>query len=126
MKTKVLYVEDEPSLGRIVKESLQSRGFDVTMIADGKDVIAAFRELQPDICVLDIMLPTKDGYTLAGEIHSVNPDTPLIFVTAKTKTEDLLKGFEAGGNDYLRKPFSIEELIVRMQNLLNLVRKENR
>ncbi|MGD9558028.1 MAG: response regulator transcription factor [Mangrovibacterium sp.] len=123
MKTKVLYVEDEPSLGRIVKESLQSRGFDVTMIADGKDVLAAFRELQPDICVLDIMLPSKDGYTLAGEIHSVNPETPLIFVTAKTKTEDLLKGFEAGGNDYLRKPFSIEELIVRMQNLLNLVQQ---
>lgn len=123
MKTKVLYVEDEPSLGRIVKESLQSRGFDVTMIADGKDVLAAFRELQPDICVLDIMLPTKDGYTLAGEIHSVNPETPLIFVTAKTKTEDLLKGFEAGGNDYLRKPFSIEELIVRMQNLMNLVQQ---
>lgn len=123
MKTKVLYVEDEPSLGRIVKESLQSRGFDVTMIADGKDVITAFTELQPDICVLDIMLPTKDGYTLAGEIRSVNPDTPLIFVTAKIRTEDLLKGFEAGGNDYLRKPFSIEELIVRMQNLLNLVQQ---
>ena len=123
MKTKVLYVEDEPSLGRIVKESLQSRSFDVTMITDGKDVADAFRNLQPDICVLDIMLPNKDGYTLAAEIRSVNPDTPLIFVTAKTKTEDLLKGFEAGGNDYLRKPFSIEELIVRMQNLLHLVQQ---
>lgn len=119
--TKVLYVEDEPSLGRIVKESLQSRGFEVIMITDGKDVLDAFRKMEPDICVLDIMLPTKDGYALAGEIRSVSPDTPLIFVTAKTKTEDLLKGFESGGNDYLRKPFSMEELIARMNNLLNLV-----
>lgn len=119
--TKVLYVEDEPSLGRIVKESLQSRGFEVTMITDGKDVLDAFRKMEHDICVLDIMLPNKDGYTLASEIHAIKPDTPLIFVTAKIRTEDLLKGFESGGNDYLRKPFSMEELIARMNNLLNLV-----
>ena len=124
MKTKVLYVEDEPSLGRIVKESLQSRGFEVIMITDGKDVLDAFRKMEPDICVLDIMLPTKDGYTLAGEIRSVSPDTPIIFVTAKTKTEDLLKGFDSGGNDYLRKPFSMEELIARINNLLNLVQQK--
>jgi DNA-binding response OmpR family regulator len=104
-----------------VKESLQSRGFDVTMVADGKDVIEAFRHIQPDICVLDIMLPPKDGYTLASEIRAIRSDIPLIFVTARTKTEDLLKGFESGGNDYLRKPFSMEELIARMNNLLHLI-----
>lgn len=120
-KVKVLYVEDEPFLGRIVKESLQSRDFDVTMITDGKDVLDVFLRLQPDICVLDIMLPSKDGYALAAEIRALRPELPLVFVTAKTKTEDLMKGFEAGGNDYIRKPFSMEELIVRMHNLLHLV-----
>lgn len=124
-KVKVLYVEDEPFLGRIVKESLQSRDFDVTMVTDGKDVINTFQKLQPDISILDIMLPSKDGYTIASEIRKVRPEHPLIFVTAKTQTEDLIKGFEAGGNDYIRKPFSMEELIVRMNNLLNLVQSKN-
>lgn len=120
MKTKILYVEDEPFLGRIVKESLESRAFEVIMITDGKDVISAFTQHKPDICVLDIMLPNKDGYTLAREIRQVKAGVPIIFVTAKTQTEDLLKGFEVGGNDYIRKPFSMEELIVRINNLLQL------
>lgn len=120
MKTKILYVEDEPFLGRIVKESLESRAFEVIMITDGKDVISAFTQHKPDICVLDIMLPNKDGYTLAREIRQVKAAVPIIFVTAKTQTEDLLKGFEVGGNDYIRKPFSMEELIVRINNLLQL------
>lgn len=120
MKIKILYVEDEPFLGRIVKESLESRSFEVIMITDGKDVINAFTEHKPDICVLDIMLPNKDGYTLAREIRQVKTGVPIIFVTAKTQTEDLLKGFEVGGNDYIRKPFSMEELIVRINNLLQL------
>src|SRR5690554_6773498 len=125
-KVKVLYVEDEPALGRIVKESLQSRNFNVTMVADGKDVAGAFLQIQPDICVLDIMLPSKDGYTIAAEIRKISPDVPLIFVTAKTATGDLLRGFEVGGNDYIRKPFSMEELIVRMNNLLQLIQSGNR
>lgn len=124
-KIKVLYVEDEPFLGKIVKESLESRQFEVRMVADGKEVMAAFAEMKPDIAVLDVMLPTKDGYTLAKEIREINSTTPLIFVTAKTQTDDLIKGFEAGGNDYLRKPFSMEELIVRINNLLHLTQKQN-
>jgi DNA-binding response OmpR family regulator len=120
MKTKILYVEDEPFLGRIVKESLESRDFEVTMLTDGKAVLAVFEKVQPDICVLDIMLPVKDGYSIAKELRSINPGVPIIFVTAKIQTEDLLKGFEAGGNDYIRKPFSMEELIVRINNLLQL------
>ena len=118
-KTKILYVEDEPFLGRIVKESLESRDFEVAMITDGT---AAFKESLPDICVLDIMLPSKDGYAIAKEIRQVAAEMPIIFVTAKVQTEDLLKGFEVGGNDYLRKPFSMEELIVRINNLLQLTR----
>ncbi len=124
MKTKILYVEDEPFLGKIVKESLESRQFDVRMVADGKEVMSAFMEMKPNIAVLDVMLPGKDGYTLAKEIRQIDPNLPIIFVTAKTQTEDLIKGFEVGGNDYLRKPFSMEELIVRVNNLLQLTQKQ--
>lgn len=118
--TKILYVEDEPFLGKIVKESLETRGFEVCMVADGRDVIAQFKSFQPIICVLDIMLPHRDGYALAQDIRQLNPEMPIIFLTAKTQTEDVLKGFQSGGNDYIRKPFSMEELIVRVQNLLQL------
>ncbi len=123
-KVKILYVEDEPFLGRIVKESLESRDFEVTMAMDGNDVVRLFNEVQPGICVLDIMLPNRDGYSLAGAIREINPSVPIIFVTAKTQTDDLIKGFEVGGNDYLRKPFSMEELIVRISNLLQLTRSD--
>ncbi|HET9746105.1 MAG TPA: response regulator transcription factor, partial [Chitinophagaceae bacterium] len=117
-KTKVLYVEDELFLGKIVKESLESRGFDVIMESDGGKATAAFKNSQPDICVLDVMLPNKDGFTIADEIRNTNEEVPIIFLTAKTQTEDVVKGFSLGGNDYIRKPFSMEELIVRIQNAL--------
>lgn len=122
-KVKILYVEDEPFLGRIVKESLEVRDFEVRMVADGQLVMSVFEEFKPDICVLDIMLPNQDGYSIAQSIRQVNASIPIIFVTAKTQTEDLLKGFEVGGNDYLRKPFSMEELIARVNNLLQLTQK---
>jgi DNA-binding response OmpR family regulator len=125
-KIKILYVEDEPFLGRIVKESLESRDYEVMMITDGKLAQNAFEKTRPDICVLDIMLPTKDGYSIAKDIRKISPGTPIIFVTAKNQTEDVLKGFEVGGNDYLRKPFSMEELIVRVNNLLQLSLKTTR
>lgn len=120
MKIRILYVEDEPFLGRIVKESLESRDFEVTMTIDGNEATTQFSKIRPDICVLDVMLPKKDGYSIAKEIRGINQKIPIIFVTAKTQTEDLLKGFESGGNDYLRKPFSMEELIVRINNLITL------
>lgn len=125
-KIKVLYVEDEPFLGRIVKESLESRDFEVSMVTDGHDALAVFERDHSDICVLDVMLPSKDGYSIARDIKKVNPNVPIIFVTAKNQTEDVLKGFEVGGNDYLRKPFSMEELIVRITNLLNLAQKADK
>jgi DNA-binding response OmpR family regulator len=117
-KTKVLYVEDELFLGKIVKESLESRGFEVMMESDGAKATAAFKNAVPDICVLDVMLPNKDGFTIADEIRELNEEVPIIFLTAKTQTEDVVKGFSLGGNDYIRKPFSMEELIVRIQNAL--------
>ena len=117
-KTKVLYVEDELFLGKIVKESLESRDFEVTMEGDGGKATELLKKIQPDICVLDIMLPNKDGFTIADEIRALDEEVPIIFLTAKTQTEDVVKGFSLGGNDYIRKPFSMEELIVRIQNLL--------
>ncbi|MBC7873939.1 MAG: response regulator transcription factor [Ferruginibacter sp.] len=117
-KTKVLYVEDELFLGKIVRESLESRGFEVVMEGDGAKVLDLFKKTKPDICVLDIMLPNKDGFEIADEIRNLDEDVPIIFLTAKTQTEDVVKGFSMGGNDYIRKPFSMEELIVRIQNLL--------
>jgi DNA-binding response OmpR family regulator len=88
------------------------------MESDGAKATALFKKLLPDICVLDIMLPNKDGFTIADEIREIDEDVPIIFLTAKTQTEDVVKGFSLGGNDYIRKPFSMEELIVRIQNLL--------
>ncbi|RAV99724.1 response regulator transcription factor [Pseudochryseolinea flava] len=124
MKIKILYVEDEPFLGRIVKESLESRDFEVDMVTDGKDAVDFFSKTNPDICVLDVMLPSKDGFTIAKEIRKITPAIPIIFVTAKIQTEDLIKGFDVGGNDYIRKPFSMEELIVRVNNLLALSKNQ--
>ncbi|MBS1751656.1 MAG: response regulator transcription factor [Bacteroidetes bacterium] len=117
-KTKILYVEDEIFLAKIVKESLESRGYEVLLEMDGGEAVARFNADPPDVCVLDIMLPNKDGFSIAEEIRAVNNGVPIIFLTAKTQTTDLVKGFHTGGNDYIRKPFSMEELIVRIENAL--------
>lgn len=119
-KTKILYVEDEPFLAQIVRESLESRQYEVIHIDRGQDVMSAFETHAPHICVLDIMLPGIDGLELGKMIKAKNPLVPIIFLTAKTQVDDVLQGFAAGGNDYLKKPFSMEELIVRVENLLVL------
>lgn len=118
MKIKILYVEDELSLGKIVKESLQRRGFEVVLESDGANVLDVFKAIDPAVCILDVMLPNKDGFEVAAEIRNINPEVPILFLTAKTQTTDLVKGFTLGGNDYIRKPFSMEELIVRIDNVL--------
>lgn len=125
MPTRILYVEDEPFLSKIVKESLESRGFIVHLVEHGNDVLPSFTQFTPDICVLDIMLPGRDGYSIGQEIRQQHPTLPIIYLSAKQQTEDVVKGFEAGGNDYMRKPFSMEELIVRVKNLLQLAQKGN-
>ncbi|TSA33303.1 MAG: DNA-binding response regulator [Porphyromonadaceae bacterium] len=120
MNTKILYIEDELFLGRIVKETLEDQGFEVILETDGARVMNRFNSYSPDICVVDIMLPNIDGYSLCRQIRGLYQHLPIIFLTAKVETADLVKGFEAGGTDYIRKPFSIEELIVRIKNQLNL------
>jgi DNA-binding response OmpR family regulator len=120
MKIKLLYIEDEKHLGKIVKETLESQDYEVVWETDGAQVMKHFQTFDPQICVLDIMLPHEDGYELCHQIKVLKPSLPVIFLTAKTETADLVRGFEAGGTDYIRKPFSIEELMVRIQNQLNL------
>jgi len=124
MSVTILYAEDEVFLGKIVKESLQSRGFAVHMETDGAKAFDLFKKIQPDVCVLDVMLPNKDGFEIAEDIRAVNTQVPILFLTAKTQTGDVVKGFTLGGNDYIRKPFSMEELIVRIENVLR--KKEGR
>lgn len=124
MSIKVLYVEDELFLGKIVKETLESRGFEVVMETDGADVMRSFEDEQPDLCILDVMLPHRSGFEIAEDIRKINDDIPILFLTAKTQTEDLVHGFKIGGNDYIRKPFSMEELIVRIENALRVKKEE--
>ena len=120
-KINVLLAEDEASLGMIVKESLETREFSVNHAVNGVDAFEIYKKEKPDILVLDVMIPKKDGFTLAKEIREENKKIPIIFLTAKSQTSDVLEGFEHGGNDYLKKPFSMEELIVRIKALLNRI-----
>ena len=117
-KPKILYVEDEIFLAKIVSETLQTKGFEVVLETDGAKALAKFVEAQPDVCVLDVMLPHKDGFTIADEIRAKAPGIPIIFLTAKSGVADVVNGFRMGGSDYIRKPFSMEELIVRIENVL--------
>ncbi len=122
-KTKILLAEDEPSLGQIIKESLETRGFQIDHCKDGVAALECYYKTKPELLVLDVMMPRKDGFTLAKEIRMQDADTPIIFLTAKSQTSDVIEGFSTGGNDYLKKPFSMEELIVRIENLLNKKKK---
>lgn len=119
---KILFAEDEPALGMIVKESLETRDFEVLFCRDGEEALRKYEEEQPQLLVLDVMMPKKDGFSLAKEIRSRDASIPIIFLTAKSQTKDVVEGFEHGGNDYLKKPFSMEELIVRINALLHRVK----
>lgn len=117
-KIKVLLAEDEPSLGLIIKESLETRNFEVTLCQDGEIAKNEYKKSKFDILVLDVMMPKKDGFSLAKDIRNEDKEIPIIFLTAKSQTQDVVEGFTIGGNDYLKKPFSMEELIVRIYSLL--------
>jgi DNA-binding response OmpR family regulator len=120
-KARILYIEDEASLGKIVRDTLVKLGYEVRWETDGAKVIPALDEFRPDVCVLDIMLPNIDGYSLCRTIRGMYRTLPVIFLTAKAETTDLVAGFEAGGTDYVKKPFSIEELIARIENQIYLM-----
>ena len=110
--------EDELALAHIVRESLEERDFAVTLCADGQQALKQYTLAKPDILVLDVMMPKLDGFEVARRIRESDRTTPIIFLTARSQTKDVVTGFELGGNDYLKKPFSVEELIVRIKALL--------
>ncbi|MEZ2334680.1 response regulator transcription factor [Mucilaginibacter sp. RCC_168] len=119
MKIKILYAEDEPFLAHIVSDGLVSSGYAVTVVDDGLNVMKTFDSFAPDLIILDIMLPGKDGYIIAAELRARDPNSPIIFLSAKTLPADVVKGFKSGGNDYLKKPFGMEELLIRIEGLLH-------
>ncbi|HEX9957250.1 MAG TPA: response regulator, partial [Fibrella sp.] len=114
----VLLIEDEPALAMIVRDSLEVRGFAVQCAADGSEGLVLFRQQRPDLVVADVMMPNMDGFTLAEHIRRDDAEVPILFLTARSQTADVVRGFELGGNDYLKKPFSLDELIVRINALL--------
>lgn len=122
---KILLAEDDPNLGELLKDYLELKGnFEVTLCKDGEEAMRAFGQDSFDLCILDVMMPKKDGFTLGREIRKINPDIPLIFATAKGMMEDKTEAFSLGGDDYITKPFRVEELLLRIQALLKRVTRE--
>ncbi len=119
---KILLCEDDENLGMLLREYLQAKGYSADLYPDGEEGYKAFVKNQYDLCVLDVMMPKKDGFTLAQEIRAINADIPIIFLTAKTLKEDILEGFKIGADDYITKPFSMEELTLRIEAILRRVR----
>ena len=119
VKPIILLIEDEFTLGEIIKESLESRQFTVRHCQSGQEGLQFFFEAKPSLVILDVMLPDADGFELARQIRQTNKEVPVLFLTAKTLSHHVVEGFESGGNDYLKKPFSLEELVVRIKVLLS-------
>jgi DNA-binding response OmpR family regulator len=117
-QARILLAEDDRNLGNILKNFLDAKGYIATLCINGQEAIDAFQKKEFDFCILDIMMPVKDGFAVAKEIRLSNPKIPIMFLTAKTMQEDKIKGFETGADDYLTKPFSMEELMMRMQAIL--------
>lgn len=122
---KILFAEDDSNIGNLTSEYLQQKGYEVKLHQDGANVISSFRTFSPDICLLDIMLPIKDGFTLAREIRQIDAQVPILFITAKSQLKDVLSGFQTGANDYIKKPFSLEELHARIEAFLNLSKQQD-
>lgn len=118
-RTSVLLVEDELALAMLVQENLEKNGYEVYHAADGAAALKLFHIHAPSLVILDVMMPKINGYQVAKSIRNTDRETPIIFLTAKIKSTDVVEGFNAGGNDYLRKPFAMDELLVRMQALLS-------
>jgi DNA-binding response OmpR family regulator len=117
-KVRVLLCEDDPNLGTLLTEYLNAKGFETDLAVDGMEGSKLYKKNTYDFLVLDVMMPVKDGFTLAAEIREEDKHTPILFLTAKSMKEDTLEGFKAGADDYMTKPFSMEELLVRMNAIL--------
>lgn len=121
-KVKILLCEDDENLGMLLREYLITKGYDADLQPDGEAGYKAFSRNKYDLCVLDVMMPKKDGFALATDIRSMNTEVPIIFLTAKSMKEDILQGFKLGADDYLSKPFSMEELLYRIESILRRVK----
>ncbi len=121
-KLRILLCEDDENLGMLLREYLQAKGYETDLFPDGDQGYKAFLRSKYDICVFDVMMPIKDGFTLAQEVRAANAEIPIIFLTAKTLKEDILEGFKIGADDYITKPFSMEELTLRIEAILRRVR----
>lgn len=121
-KLNILLCEDDENLGMLLREYLQAKGYNAELCPDGEAGYKAFVKNKFDICVLDVMMPKKDGFTLAQDIRSANAEIPIVFLTAKTLKEDILEGFKIGADDYITKPFSMEELTFRIEAILRRVK----
>ena len=119
---KILLCEDDENLGMLLREYLQAKGFEAVLCPDGEVGYREFQKAKFDICVLDVMMPKKDGFALAQDIRQQNPEMPIIFLTAKVLKEDILEGFKIGADDYITKPFSMEELVLRIEAILRRVK----
>jgi DNA-binding response OmpR family regulator len=117
-RARILFLEDEPQLGKIVTETLHSRGFIVSHVSNGRQGIELTVGNNFDLCIVDVMMPFMDGFTFATEFRKTDQHTPILFLTARGQDKDVIEGYRMGGNDYLRKPFSLEELILRIKELL--------
>jgi DNA-binding response OmpR family regulator len=118
---KVLLAEDDKNLGAVLKAYLEAKGYQTTLCVNGKEAFDFFNKKKFDFCIVDVMMPVKDGFTLAQEIRKLDKHIPILFLTAKSMQEDKIRGFEIGGDDYLTKPFSMEELLMRMKAILRRV-----
>ncbi len=120
---RILLVEDDQNFGDVLRSYLEIHDFNVTLAVDGEEGLEKFQNYDFDLCILDVMMPKKDGFTLAAEIRGINQNIPIIFLTAKSLKEDVLKGFKTGADDYMTKPFNSEELLYRIQAILKRTRQ---
>jgi two-component system OmpR family response regulator len=124
-KTKVLLVEDDSNLGNLLKEYLEAKGYATVLAVNGKQGYEVFSKDKFNICILDVMMPIKDGYTLAKEIRAIDATVPIVFLTAKSMKEDAIEGFNVGADDYINKPFSMEELLLRIKAIIRRTESKN-
>jgi len=124
-KIRILLAEDDENLGLLLKEYLQAKDYEVDLYKDGEKAYKGFQNKYFDICILDVMMPIKDGFSLARDIRMSDSSMPILFLTAKSMKDDVLEGFSAGGDDYMTKPFSIEELLMRIEAILRRTRKDS-
>lgn len=125
-KLRILLAEDDQNLGSLLKEYLQAKSYEVDLLPDGEKAFKSFQKSFYDICILDVMMPLKDGFSVAADIRTINKDIPIIFLTAKSMKEDVLEGFKLGADDYITKPFSMEELLFRIEAILRRTKPDFR